>query len=112
MILIGIAITCSIFTFNFQSSEENYNIPSWIKNNAKFWSQGEIGDSDFVKGIQYLLEQGIIKVPPTPGGNLQNSDHIPTWIKNDAKWWSNDLISDNDFALGIQYLIESKIITI
>jgi len=37
-------------------------IPSWIKNNADWWSQGLITDNDFVKGIQYLVEQGIIKV--------------------------------------------------
>jgi len=37
-------------------------IPSWIKNNADWWSQGLISDDDFVKGIQYLIEQGIIKV--------------------------------------------------
>jgi len=37
-------------------------IPSWIKNNAEWWSQGLITDDDFVKGIQYLVEQGIIKV--------------------------------------------------
>ena len=37
-------------------------IPSWIKNNAKWWSEGSIGDSDFVKGIQYLIQIGVIKV--------------------------------------------------
>ena len=37
-------------------------IPDWIKNNADWWSQGLISDDDFVKGIQYLIEQGIIKV--------------------------------------------------
>jgi len=37
-------------------------IPSWIKNNAEWWSQGLITDDDFVKGIQYLVEQGIILV--------------------------------------------------
>ncbi len=37
-------------------------IPSWIKNNANWWSQGLISDDDFVKGIQYLVGQGIIKV--------------------------------------------------
>jgi len=37
-------------------------IPAWIKNNADWWSQGLISDDDFVKGIQYLVEQGIIKV--------------------------------------------------
>jgi len=37
-------------------------IPEWIKNNADWWSQGLITDDDFVKGIQYLVEQGIIEV--------------------------------------------------
>jgi len=37
-------------------------IPSWIKNNADWWAQGLITDDDFVKGIQYLIEQGIISV--------------------------------------------------
>jgi len=37
-------------------------IPSWIKNNAEWWGQGLISDDDFVKGIQYLIEQRIIRV--------------------------------------------------
>jgi len=37
-------------------------IPAWIKNNADWWSQGLISDDDFVKGIQYLVEKGIIVV--------------------------------------------------
>jgi len=37
-------------------------IPSWIKNNADWWAQGLISDDEFVKGIQYLVEQGIIQV--------------------------------------------------
>jgi len=42
--------------------EIELEIPSWIKNNADWWSQGLISDDDFVKGIQYLVENGIIKV--------------------------------------------------
>jgi len=38
------------------------NVPEWIKSNADWWAQGLISDDDFVKGIQYLVEQGIIKV--------------------------------------------------
>ena len=37
-------------------------IPDWIKNNAGWWSQGLIGDSDFVSGIQYLITNGIMQV--------------------------------------------------
>jgi hypothetical protein len=44
------------------TSDDSQEIPSWIKNNADWWAQGLISDNDFVKGIQYLIEQGIIAV--------------------------------------------------
>jgi hypothetical protein len=37
-------------------------IPSWIKNNADWWSRGLISDDEFVKGIQFLVEKGVIIV--------------------------------------------------
>ena len=37
-------------------------IPTWIKNNAAWWADGSIDDDAFVKGINYLVEQGIIQV--------------------------------------------------
>ncbi len=37
-------------------------IPAWIKNNADWWSQGLISDDDFLKGIQFMVENGIIIV--------------------------------------------------
>ncbi len=45
-----------------KTSDDSQEIPSWIKNNADWWAQGLITDDDFVKGIQYLVEQGIISV--------------------------------------------------
>jgi len=37
-------------------------IPAWIKNNAGWWAEGSIGDSDFVQGIQFLIKEGIMKI--------------------------------------------------
>ena len=37
-------------------------IPSWIKMNAKWWSEGKISDVEYVAGIEYLVNQGIIKL--------------------------------------------------
>jgi hypothetical protein len=37
-------------------------IPAWVKNNAKWWADGTIGDSDFISGIQFLIKQGILTV--------------------------------------------------
>jgi len=44
------------------TTEGTEKIPLWIKNNAGWWALGLISDDDFVKGIQYLVEQGIIIV--------------------------------------------------
>jgi len=37
-------------------------IPDWVKTNAEMWTDDQISDKEFVTGIQYLLEQGIIMV--------------------------------------------------
>jgi hypothetical protein len=38
------------------------NIPEWVKINVMWWSAGKISDNDFVSGIQYLIENGIIQI--------------------------------------------------
>lgn len=38
------------------------SIPPWVKSNAKFWSAGQITDDDFVKAVQYLVSNGIIRL--------------------------------------------------
>ena len=41
---------------------EQTSIPAWIKNNAGWWATDQIDDSAFLKGIQYLVQNGIIVV--------------------------------------------------
>jgi len=94
------------------STVSTLNIPTWVKNNAKWWSDGTIGDSDFISGIQYLINQGIMKIPSTAPGSGTGSNVIPTWVKNNAGWWSNGQIGDSDFVSGIQYLITNGILKI
>ncbi len=93
------------------NSIQNIVIPSWIKNTAGWWGGKVIGDSDFVKAIQYLISKGIMQIPHGSSGN-SSSQAIPAWIKNNAKWWSEGKISDNDFISGIQYLINSGIVKV
>jgi hypothetical protein len=95
-----------------QPPETSLDIPSWIKNNAGWWANDQIGDSDFVSGLQFLINQGIMKIPATTPGSGGSSDGIPSWIKNNAGWWANGQISDKDFVSGIQYLIENGIMKI
>ena len=86
-------------------------IPDWIKNNAQWWSSDTVSDTEFIDGLEYLIEQGLITIPP--GTSISTSEQvIPNWIKNNAKWWSNDQISDEDFVKSIQYLVKKGIIRI
>jgi hypothetical protein len=79
-------------------------IPQWVKNNARWWAEGSVTDSDFVNGIQYLVQQKILQVPDTVKGNSSDSK-IPSWIKKNAGWWADGQLTDGDFVKGIQYLI-------
>ena len=38
------------------------SIPSWIKTNAQWWSQDKISDSEYVMAIEFLINEGIIKL--------------------------------------------------
>ena len=48
-------------------------IPDWIKNNAKWWSEGTVDDQTFVNSIGYLVENGII---PISSANTIDVDSI------------------------------------
>ena len=37
-------------------------VPSWVKNNAKWWSEDLIEDTDFINGIEYLIKKQIISI--------------------------------------------------
>ena len=86
-------------------------IPDWVKNTAGWWASGEIPDSAFVNGIQYLIKEGIIVIPETEQGS-STSTLIPDWVKNTAGWWASGEIPDSAFVNGIQYLIKEGIIVI
>ena len=97
------------------SAQQNYLIPSWVRNNAKWWSQGQTSDSDFASGIGYLVTNKIIKADSrgTLGSTvvIPSNMQIPSWIKNDANYWAFGNIDDNTFLQGIQYMLDNNIIT-
>lgn len=87
-------------------------IPSWVKTTAGWWSSGQVGDSDFLKGIEYLIQQKIMQIPSQQGQSSVTGQPIPSWIKHNAGWWANGQISDDEFVKGIQWLITNGIIVV
>ena len=85
------------------SAQEDYNIPAWIKNNAAWWSEGQIDDASFVSGIKYMIENGIMEIntgdlsiadeyedrgdfyityKPNPNSRYTGDDTAIAWLKN------------------------------
>jgi len=91
---------------------QSQSIPKWIKNNAAWWSDQQISDSDFVSGIEYLIKNGIINVSGVEVGVNSASTEIPEWIKNNAGWWADSLITDGDFTEAMQWLVTNGVIQI
>jgi hypothetical protein len=87
-------------------------IPIWIKTNAKWWSDEKIDNDNFISGIEYLVNEGIIKVSIPEKTDHTSISEVQPWIKNNAGWWADDMISDDEFLTAIEWLISSNIIQI
>lgn len=86
-----------------QQSEEkkdsSLKIPEWVKTNAKWWSTNQILDSDFAKGLEYLIKTDVITIPHnTSSEQAESETQIPEWLRKNAGWWSQDLLSDEEFV--------------
>ena len=88
------------------------SVPDWIKNNAAWWVIGQIDDNAYVTGLQWLITNGIIKIPIAEYGVQSETSIIPEWIKTTAGWWATGQINENQYILGLQWLIKNGIIVI
>ena len=107
---IGILAASGVFISFSQANGQSYYIPSWIKNTANWWSQGQVSDDDFINGIQYMIQKGVIQVS-TSGQPSGNNSTIPSWVKSNARLWATGQVSSDEFAKGIQYMLQNKIMT-
>ena len=94
------------------SSSSTNEIPAWIRSNAGWWADGSIDDDSFVQGIQFLIKENIIQIPPTMAESSSSTNEIPAWIRVNAGWWADGSIDDDSFVKGMQFLIKSGIISI
>ena len=103
ILLIGVSLTPLSFS---------EGIPEWVKNNASWWFDRQISQTEFVNGLEFLINEGIIYIPPTEPGIPGPEKIIPDWVRNTAGWWSDNLIPDSEFINAMKYLIEIGIIEV
>lgn len=100
-------------THPFDITKKQEKVPSWIKNNAGWWAEGQISDSDFVSGIQFMIKEKIINIPDlSEQASVTVDEKLPDWLRNNAKWWSDGVITEDDFVKGIEYMIKNGIIQV
>ena len=66
--------TIGITAWSSTSFAEETYIPNWIRDNALWWGEGKISDSDFINALQYLMNEKILKVP-SPNSNTEEIIH-------------------------------------
>jgi len=86
-------------------------IPSWIKTTTGYWVDGFSSDDEFVNAMQFLIDEGIIVIPPTASGG-ETAAEIPSWIKTTTGYWVSNKITDVEFINAIQWLINNGIIRV
>ncbi len=91
--------------------KETIKIPDWVRPVAKWWSEGQIEDTEFASALLFMIENKIIQIPPVETKS-EKVEKIPDWIRNNASWWAENAINDQDFVLGIQYMVEKGIIVV
>ena len=57
--VVGIVIGFSLNA----TAQTSSSIPAWIKNTARWWADGQVSDTDFIKALQWLINQKILIVP-------------------------------------------------
>ncbi|RDJ32261.1 MAG: hypothetical protein DWQ18_08860 [Crenarchaeota archaeon] len=88
------------------------DIPQWVKNNAKWWSDEQISDKDFAAGLEYLINEKIINVPASTTTQESTETTIPNWLRTNAKWWSDGTLSNSEFLQGVEWMITNGIIRV
>ena len=105
--LIILLIGISLIPFSFSEG-----IPEWVKNNASWWSERQISQTEFTNGLEFLINEGIIYIPPTEPGPAGPDKIIPDWVRNTAGWWADGKIPDSEFVNAMKYLIEIGLIEV
>jgi len=79
-----------------EEAAQTVEIPDWIRNNAKWWSEGGIGDKDFASGIEFLIKQDIMKIPKSKQSLLDEANtsetEFGTLTVNEKEFFIADLI--------------------
>jgi len=101
------------FNVIIEAKTTQISIPSWLKQSLGLWcpeyNAGKSDTGTFLNLITWLVQKGIIVLPPTQSG-AQSSQAVPDWVTNTACWWADGRVSDTELADGLRWLIKEGIL--
>lgn len=126
-LLIALSFIAGLTIGSSHVSAQQVSIPNWVRNTALWWGQGQISDADFVAAIQWLVDNGMIRISngtsahapesqaqpgtfaPCPAVDLKNpstclAQYLPTPSEIGSQWSTHN-------GVGIPGGINSKVLT-
>lgn len=61
--IVTIGLLSTNIQFSITADAQQEEIPKWIQDVAGFWSNDSISDQEFVNAMEFLVEEGIMKIP-------------------------------------------------
>jgi len=91
VLIVGVSIT-SIY------AQSQSDIPSWVKNNAVWWGEDKISDSEFLSALQYLINNGNLKVASSSDDVIELEKELQSSkdLKDRYQQSMIDIKSEND----------------
>jgi hypothetical protein len=89
-----------------QTTNQDKAIPSWIKNDVLWWSEGEISDKNFFFAMKWLAENQIINVRTSSVDKEKMIEYIPTSVKTVSSLWAENKMSDAEFLNEVRFMIK------
>ncbi|GEM_PF-3758097 len=80
-------------------------LPAWFIDASRLWHDGKSRDSDYLYGINNLVDYQIIK-----SNNTSDLTTIPSWVRYDAGLVSEGDISAHEYTKTLEYLLNNGII--
>ena len=94
---------------NASAQEQSNSIPSWVRNAAKWWSEGQTGDSDFLSAIQYLIDQNVLHISKKSSLSTNQNDTLSHKLDDLQTKYNTLEIKYNQLLQQLQNMPENQI---
>ena len=100
LVIIGSATATTVYSVDYQ-------IPSWTKNVALYWGEGEIEDGEYIEFLQFLVDEEIITIPNDNSDDISQLENKVASLESEISSLKNSIASnlenayDDGYSAGI-----------